>query len=117
MPAVSYMTMWTLMRAGPAMLEQVLEDQGDGYTRWPGLNRVSIDYEFPGLDKVPYYVAANLFDWALMLKMVIVLPAVPLGVWFGRWLVRKVNQQTFEKIIIAALALVGTIILIEAFTG
>lgn len=67
--------------------------------------------------KVPYYVAANLFDWALMLKMAIMLPAVPLGVWFGRWLVSKVNQQTFEKIIIAALALAGTIILIEAFTG
>jgi len=67
--------------------------------------------------KVPYYIAANLFDWALMLKIVVVLPTVPLGVWFGRWLISKVDQQTFEKIIIGALALAATIILIEALSG
>lgn len=67
--------------------------------------------------KVPYYVAADLFRWDLMLKIVVVLPAVPLGVWFGRWLTSRVKQETFEKIIIAALALAGAIILIEAFTG
>jgi hypothetical protein len=67
--------------------------------------------------KVPYYIAADLFDWALMLKIVVVLPAVPLGVWFGRWLTSKVDQKTFEKIIVAALALAGLIILIEAFAG
>lgn len=67
--------------------------------------------------KVPYYLAAGLFDWQLILKILVVMPMVPLGAWTGRWLVSKVDQKTFEKIIIGALALSAIVILVEALAG
>lgn len=57
--AVSYMTMWTLMRAGPGRLNEVLKDKDNGYQRFPGLIAVSPDPEEPLADKAPFYVAQS----------------------------------------------------------
>lgn len=58
-PAVSYMTIWTLMRAGPATLKEVLEDKDRGYKRWPGMAQISPDPDNPNPEDRPYYVAQS----------------------------------------------------------
>ena len=53
--------------------------------------------------KVPYYFFGGLFDFPLQLRLVYLLPLVPLGVWTGRQLVKQVDKLLFERIIIALL--------------
>jgi uncharacterized membrane protein YfcA len=53
--------------------------------------------------KVPYYYFGGLFDFPLQLRLVYLLPLVPLGVWTGRHLVKRVDKVLFERIIIGLL--------------
>jgi uncharacterized membrane protein YfcA len=53
--------------------------------------------------KVPYYLYAGLFDFALLLQMLWMLPLVVVGVWLGRWGAAKINSQTYEKLILSLL--------------
>lgn len=53
--------------------------------------------------KVPYYLYADLFDFALLRQMLWMLPLVVLGVWLGRWGAAKINSQTYEKLILGLL--------------
>jgi len=57
--AVSYMTMWTIMRAGPGTLKEVLDDRQAGYQLFPGLRTAAPDADDPEPDKAPYYVAQS----------------------------------------------------------
>jgi len=55
--------------------------------------------------KVPYYFYADLFDFPKLWSVAWLLPLVPLGAWFGRWFVSKVNKQIFERVIIVLLVI------------
>lgn len=50
--------------------------------------------------KVPYYLYAGLFDFELLSSFLWFLPLIPVGAWFGRWIAYRVEQQTFERVII-----------------
>ena len=63
--------------------------------------------------KVPYYAYAGLFNLVELRRIVWVLPLVPLGVWTGRWLTRRVNRQTFENIIVTLLLITGVLLIIK----
>jgi hypothetical protein len=61
--------------------------------------------------KVPYYFFTDLFDFKLMGQTSWVLPIVPFGVWFGRWLALKVPKQVFDNIILVLLVITAFILL------
>lgn len=62
--------------------------------------------------KVPYYLYAGLLSWQRFLMIAWVLPLIPLAVWVGRWMSRRIDAQTFEKVIIFLLALSGVLLII-----
>jgi hypothetical protein len=60
--------------------------------------------------KVPYYFYADLFDFGLLGRVAWLLPLVPVGVWLGRWAAVRLDKQTFERIIVAILAVTGALL-------
>jgi uncharacterized membrane protein YfcA len=62
--------------------------------------------------KVPFYWASGLFAWARLVQLAWVAPVIPLGVWVGISLARRINQQLFEWVIIALLALTGVLLIV-----
>lgn len=63
--------------------------------------------------KVPYYYATGMFDFPLMRQVIWLTPLIPVGVWFGRWLVRRVNRAAFEQVISVLLLISGLIFLFQ----
>jgi hypothetical protein len=63
--------------------------------------------------KVPSYWAAGLFDWELVRSMLWVLPLVPLGVWVGKWSVKRIGRVYFEKVILLLLSISGGLLLLK----
>jgi hypothetical protein len=61
--------------------------------------------------KVPYYYFTGMFDFPRIWQIAWVLPIVPFGVWFGRWLVLKVPKHIFENIILALLVITALILI------
>jgi uncharacterized membrane protein YfcA len=53
--------------------------------------------------KVPGYLAAGLFDWDLLWRLAPTALLIPLGTAVGRWAVHRVQQQTFDLIVLALL--------------
>jgi uncharacterized membrane protein YfcA len=63
--------------------------------------------------KVPYYYFTGMFDFPRLWQIAWILPIVPFGVWFGRWLVIKVPKQIFENIILALLVITALILILD----
>jgi uncharacterized membrane protein YfcA len=61
--------------------------------------------------KVPYYAYAGLFDFGRLWQIAWLLPVVPLGVWVGRLVGDKVDEITFERIIIVLLAITAVLLI------
>jgi hypothetical protein len=61
--------------------------------------------------KVPYYYFTGMFDFPRIWQIAWVLPIVPFGVWFGRWLVLKVPKHIFENIILVLLVITALILI------
>ncbi len=62
--------------------------------------------------KVPYYLYADLLTWQRFLQIAWVLPLIPFAVWLGRWMSRRINRETFEKVIVLLLALSGILLIV-----
>jgi uncharacterized membrane protein YfcA len=63
--------------------------------------------------KVPYYLYVHLFDLHKLWQIAWVIPLVPLGAWFGRWMATKISKQVFDGIMVGLLALAGLLLLID----
>jgi uncharacterized membrane protein YfcA len=63
--------------------------------------------------KVPYYLYAGLIDFTTLLKLVWLVPLVPLGVWLGKRLVERVNKIWFDRVITFLLLITGILLLVE----
>ena len=63
--------------------------------------------------KVPYYAYAHLFDLHQMVKILWLLPVIPIGVALGRWLAYKIDRLWFERLIIILLLVSGIMLLLE----
>lgn len=61
--------------------------------------------------KVPSYWAAGLFDWGLLRSVLWTLPLVPMGVWMGKWGVKRIGRTYFEKVILLLLGISGVLLL------
>ena len=63
--------------------------------------------------KVPYYYYAGLFDFKSQMEFIWLAPLLPLGVWTGRRLVRRMNKKVFETVIMVLLLVSGLLLLIR----
>jgi uncharacterized protein len=63
--------------------------------------------------KVPGYLAAGLFDWDLLVRLAPTALLVPLGTVAGRWLVRRLEQRTFDRVVLALLVLGAVALLLD----
>jgi uncharacterized membrane protein YfcA len=61
--------------------------------------------------KVPYYYFTGMFDFKLLWQIAWVFPIVPLGVWFGRWMVTKVSKNIFDNIILVLLVITALLLI------
>jgi uncharacterized membrane protein YfcA len=62
--------------------------------------------------KVPYYAYAGLFNFQLLLKIIWLIPIIPLGVVLGRWLTDKIDRIWFERMIVVLLLISGFMLLL-----
>jgi uncharacterized membrane protein YfcA len=62
--------------------------------------------------KVPYYYYAGLFDFRLQMQFIWLAPLLPLGVWTGRRLARRVDKRVFENVIM--LLLISALLLLAS---
>ncbi|UCC52850.1 MAG: sulfite exporter TauE/SafE family protein [Anaerolineaceae bacterium] len=61
--------------------------------------------------KVPFYYFADVFNYDLLRQFLWLLPAVPLGVWTGKWLVVRVSKELFDYIILAFLVITAFLLI------
>ena len=61
--------------------------------------------------KLPFYVAARIFNFTLLLQLLWLLPLVPLGVWAGKWLIIRVSKEIFDRIILVLLVFSALLLL------
>jgi uncharacterized membrane protein YfcA len=61
--------------------------------------------------KVPYYLYIHLFDFQKLWQIAWVIPLVPLGAWFGRWMATKISKGVFDGIMVGLLALAGLLLI------
>ena len=61
--------------------------------------------------KVPGYLAAGLLDAELLWRLAPTALLVPPGIWVGRWAVLRISQTTFDRLVLASLA-VGAVLLL-----
>jgi uncharacterized membrane protein YfcA len=61
--------------------------------------------------KVPYYLYIHLFDFHKLLQIAWVIPLVPIGAWFGRWMANKIPKAIFDGIMVGLLALAAVLLI------
>ncbi len=64
------------------------------------------------LFKLPFFLGANVIDAGQLLRLAWVLPVIPAGVWLGKRLLTRLNQRTFEYVMLALLAYSGLTLLL-----
>lgn len=62
--------------------------------------------------KVPFYLYAGLFDWALLRSALWLLPLAPVGVWIGRAFVLRANKELYDRVILFFLVLSALLVLL-----
>jgi len=67
--------------------------------------------------KVPPLIVAGLMDWNVLLSVIWVIPLLPLGVWIGGKLIKRINQRNFERLMLAALTFTGLYLLLAPPTS
>lgn len=62
--------------------------------------------------KLPFYLYAGLFDWALLRSALWILPLAPIGVWIGKAFVLRVNKELYERVILLFLVISALLVLL-----
>jgi uncharacterized membrane protein YfcA len=102
-------TTMTANAAGPIMSLYLLAARVDK-TRFLGTG--AFYYLIINLTKVPFSAALGLFHMSTLWLTLILLPAVLLGTWLGRILIKKVSQLWFERLTLAATAIAAVALLL-----
>lgn len=106
--AAGFTTM-TANAAGPVMSLYLLAARVDK-VRFLGTG--AYYYLIINLTKVPFSAALGLFHASTLWLTLMLLPAVLLGTWLGRVLIKKVSQLWFERLTIAATAVAAVTMLL-----
>jgi hypothetical protein len=63
--------------------------------------------------KAPSFFASGIISLELLGQTLWALPLIPLGVWTGRFLVRRMNALLFERIMVASLFVISTYLIVR----
>jgi len=63
--------------------------------------------------KVPSYLLAGVLDATQFVRILIVLPLLPLGVWLGKLFATKVKQEPYERLMLVLLVMAGGFLLFD----
>ncbi len=72
---------------------------------------LALFFAVTNLFKVPSYLVAHLFSLDRILRIIWVLPLLPLGVWLGKWISIHLKHEVYEKVILALLTLAAVLLL------
>lgn len=61
--------------------------------------------------KLPGLILAGIIDFNRLLGVIWVLPVLPLGVWIGRFVIKRINQRAFERFMLIVLVIVALFLL------
>ncbi len=61
--------------------------------------------------KLPGLMLAGLVDFSQILSILWVLPVLPVGVWIGRYVIRRINQAAFERFMLFVLVIAALFLL------
>ena len=61
--------------------------------------------------KMPGLLLGGIFDWHLFLATLWAVPIIPILVYAGRWMVVRINQVAFDRMMLALLAMASFILL------
>lgn len=61
--------------------------------------------------KLPGLIVTGLFDVQDVIRTAWVVPVIPLGVFAGRWLVKRINRVAFERLMLVLLIIASAILL------
>lgn len=62
--------------------------------------------------KVPGYLAADLFEWDLLWRLAPTAALIPVGTVLGRWAVHRVQQRTFDRLVLGLLVVGAAFLLV-----
>lgn len=62
--------------------------------------------------KIPSFIVEGIIDINEFLGIIWVIPAIPLGVWIGHFVVTRMNAQLFQQIMLIALLIAGLYMLL-----
>ena len=62
--------------------------------------------------KLPFYLSAGLFDWALLRSALPLLVLAPIGVWIGKAFVLRVNKELYDRVILLFLVISALLVLL-----
>ena len=62
--------------------------------------------------KLPFYLYAGLFDWALLRSALPLLVLAPIGVWIGKAFVLRVNKELYDRVILVFLVISALLVLL-----
>jgi uncharacterized membrane protein YfcA len=51
-----------------------------------------------------------LFDFQRLWQIAWVIPIVPIGAWFGRWMAAKISKEVFDGIMVGLLAVAALLL-------
>lgn len=63
--------------------------------------------------KLPLFLASGTLDISRLLSIIWIVPLIPVGVWLGRWLIHRINQDLFIRIMLVLLFLMGLWLLLR----
>ena len=106
---VAGFTTMTANAAGPVMSLYLLAARVDK-TRFLGTG--AFYYLIINLTKVPFSAALGLFHMSTLWLTLILLPAVLVGAWLGRILIKRVSQLWFERLTLATTAIAAIALLL-----
>ncbi len=62
--------------------------------------------------KLPFLLAAGLYNFSDLLTVLWVIPVIPFGVWLGRYVITRIDQAAFERLMLAALTIVAVFLIV-----
>jgi uncharacterized membrane protein YfcA len=62
--------------------------------------------------KLPAQVVAGIMHFDRVLATLWVLPLIVAGVWLGRWMIRRINQPAFERLLLVLLAVASFVLIL-----
>jgi uncharacterized membrane protein YfcA len=77
----------------------------------PFVGTTTLFFAIVNLIKLPGLIWAGIFDLDSLLAVIWVLPILPLGVWIGRFVVKRINQRAFDRFMLGVLVIVALFLL------